>query len=95
MLQLFTAKNSGATDRGSVTLEYSFVAITLVLLLAVLGDASQTAELMQGFADQGVERMAFLNAFGALPIEDNAESIRLLAKAALNVTLNPTSAAVS
>ena len=63
--------------------------------LAVLGDRAQAAALMQGFAEQGVDRMAFLNAFGALPVEDNAESIRLLAKAALNVILNPASPAAN
>lgn len=56
--------------------------------LVVVGDPTQAAALMQGFADQGVDRMAFLNAFGALPIENNAESIQLLAKVASNVTLN-------
>ena len=52
---------------------------------AVLGDPPQAAALMQGFADQGVAHMAFLNGFGALPIDANATSITLLAKAAGHV----------
>ena len=54
----------------------------------VLGDPAQAAALMQGFAEQGVEHMAFLNAYGALPIDANARSIELLAKAASHVTPN-------
>jgi len=51
----------------------------------VFGDPAEVTALMQGFADQGVERLAFLTGFGALPIDKNAESIELLANAASNV----------
>ncbi|MDX2381880.1 MAG: LLM class flavin-dependent oxidoreductase [Acidimicrobiia bacterium] len=56
---------------------------------AVLGDPSQAAELIQRFADQGVDRLAFLSGFGALPVDRTADSIRLLAGAASHVMLEP------
>ena len=52
---------------------------------AILGDPPQATALLQGFADQGVDRIAFLNGFGALPIDRNEESIGWLAKAASDV----------